>query len=128
MDKLQNEINKLPFHKKQYIYYRFPEVKFEPNNLTEEEFLVRVSRKTMNTYNRFARTEQFRRIEALVLQERMSKNIFKIYEETSEKALTGDSKAIADMLKLKKAVDEIIKETENVVVEVEEEYEDDDLI
>lgn len=128
MDKLQKEINKLPFHKKQYIYYRFPEVKFEPNNLTEEEFLVRVSRKTMNTYNRFARTEQFRRIEALVLQERMSKNIFKIYAETSEKALTGDSKAIADMLKLKKAVDEIIKETENVVIEVEEEYEDDDLI
>ena len=128
MDKLQKEINKLPFHKKQYIYYRFPEVKFEPNNLTEEEFLVRVSRKTMNTYNRFARTEQFRRIEALVLQERMSKNIFKIYEETSEKALSGDNKAILLMLKLKKAVDEIIKETENVAVAVEEEYEDDDLI
>lgn len=128
MDKLQKEIKKLPYHLEQYIYFRYPELKFQPTELTEEIFLERVGRKTMNTYNRFARSEQFRLIEALVLQEKMSKNIFKIYEEVSKKALEGNgSKAIADMLKLQKAVNEIIKRTENSQDEFED-VEEDDLI
>lgn len=125
MDRIYKEIKKLPYHLALYIYYRFPELKSQSEELTEEVFLERAGRKTMNAYDRFARSPQFKLIEGLILQERMSKNILKIYEETSERALGGDSRAISDLLKLKKTVDEMIKQAEKSKDEVEEDFEDD---
>lgn len=132
-DKLDELIDALPPYLKEFVFFKHPELKFHKGGFkTEEQLMKATGRRTMGTFNKFERSATFQKIEIMILQRQVGKDIIDIYEIVKEKALAGDRLAIADLLKLSKAIDQIVKQADEEETKdkevVEEIEEDDDLI
>lgn len=134
-DKLNKAIKDLPPFKREFVFFKYPHLRFFGSKVeTEEQLMKATGRSTMGTFKRFERSAEFQRIEALILQQQVGKDIMEIYEKVKEKALAGNDRlAVTDLLKLSKAIDQIVIKTDEapapvvevVKVEVEEDFEDD---
>lgn len=131
-DKLNKAIKELPPYKREFVFFKYPHLRFFGSKVeTEEQLMKATGRRTMGAFNKFERSAEYQRIEALILQQQVGKDIMTIYGKVKDKALEGDRLAIADLLKLSKAIDQIVKKTDEattkdvVKVEVEEDFEDD---
>lgn len=133
-DKLNKAIKDLPPFKREFVFFKYPHLRFFGSKVeTEEQLMKATGRSTMGTFNKFERSSEFQRIEALILQQQVGKDIMEIYEKVKEKALAGNDRlAVTDLLKLSKAIDQIVIKTDEapapvevIKVEVEEDFEDD---
>ncbi|SDQ41955.1 hypothetical protein LHA31_05090 [Carnobacterium viridans] len=133
-DKLNKAIKDLPPFKREFVFFKYPHLRFFGSKVeTEAQLMKATGRTTMGTFNKFERSAEFQRIEALILQQQVGKDIMEIYGKVKEKALSGDRLAVTDLLKLSKAIDQIVIKTDEapapvvevVKVEVEEDFEDD---
>ena len=125
---LKEALKKVAKENKAYFHYKFPDTRFDQTlqPKTEQEFLVSVNRKTMNGFTDWEKTPEYANLVALYLQSKMIDDIYSIYEVVREKALDGDDKAITTFLKLNKEINLIIKASQTIVSEDDED--DDGLV
>lgn len=121
-------IAKLSMPKSQYVKYKF-NLWFDTNKtMTEEEFLKTVNKKTMNSFHRWERTDEFRHIASMVLATKTAQDLIDMYEAVRDKAIKGDEKSVKLLLTLQKEIDhqkqQALKAFGNIV---EQDEEDDDL-
>lgn len=125
---LKEALKKVAKENKAYFHYKFPDTRFdqtlEPK--TEEEFLASVSRKTMNGFSDWEKTQEYAHLVALYLQSLMIDDIRLMYDAVREKAVEGDDKSITTFLKLYKEINSIVKGFE--VINNEDDSEEDGLI
>ncbi|NNV01653.1 hypothetical protein [Brevibacillus sp. MCWH] len=99
-------IAKLPFSKQQYIKYRFNLWYDTEKTMTEEEFLKTVNKKTMNSFHKWEKTDEFKHIASLVLATKTAHDLIDVYEVVRKKALDGDEKAVKLLLTLQKEIEQ----------------------
>lgn len=133
MDKLDKTIKELQPYLREFVFFKYPHLRFFGSKVeTEEQLMKATGRRTMGAFNKFERSVEYQRIEALILQQQVGKDVMTIYSKVKDKALEGDRLAIADLLKLSKAIDQIVKKTDEATTKdketVEEIEEEDDLI
>lgn len=121
-------IAKLSMPKSQYVKYKF-NLWFDTNKtMTEEEFLKTVNKKTMNSFHRWERTDEFRHIASMVLATKTAQDLIDMYEAVRDKAVKGEEKSVKLLLTLQKEIDhhkqQALKAFGN---NVEQDEEDDDL-
>ncbi len=121
-------IAKLSMPKSQYVKYKF-NLWFDTNKtMTEKEFLKTVNKKTMNSFHRWERTDEFRHIASMVLATKTAQDLIDMYEAVRDKAIKGDEKSVKLLLTLQKEIDhqkqQALKAFGNIV---EQDEEDDDL-
>lgn len=98
-------IKTLPYKKAQYVRYYFNLWFDNEKQITEEEFLKTVQLATMNTFNRYRKSEQWKHIVILVLESKTYNDLLAMYNAVSVKARQGDSKSIDTLLKLQRQID-----------------------
>lgn len=122
---------KIPLKKRLYFEWKF-NIRFDQNRepLTEEKFLKLVGQKSLNSFIRWERSQEYKDLVALYLQSRTANDLQEIYNVVSEKAKTGDEKAVKLFLALTKEIQEHAK---NAIkdfngIDTKDDEEDDDLI
>lgn len=129
---MQNELNevlkRLSFKKAQYIRWKFNLWMDINKTMTEEEFLKTVDLKSINTFLRWERTNEFKHVVSLVLQGKQASDLMDIYDKV-KKSLEGDNpdnKRIEIMLKLMKEINSHAKEASKYFTGDVEVYDSDD--
>jgi hypothetical protein len=121
-------IAKLSFPKQQYIKYRFNLWYDREKTMTEEEFLKTVNKKTMNSFHKWEKTDEFKHIASLVLATKTAHDLIDVYEVVREKALKGDEKAVKLLLTLQKEIEQHKQKALKAFGGEEELEENDDLV
>jgi len=119
---LKEALKKVTKENRAYFHYKFPDTRFyqEVQPKTEQEFLASVNRKTMSGFKDWEKTLEYAHLVALYLQSTQMDSLQKIYKVVEIKALEGDDKVIATLLKLNKEINLMIKGF-STVQDVEEE-------
>lgn len=124
---INDAIKKLSYKKAQFVRYHF-NLWFDQNKtMTEDEFLKSVQLKSMSTFNRFQKSDEFKHITSLVLASKTAEDLIEVYEIVRKKALDGDDKAISTLMKLHKEINSYKKEAEKAFSKLntdEDEYDD----
>ncbi|MFJ8263310.1 hypothetical protein ACIQ4I_15375 [Rummeliibacillus sp. NPDC094406] len=113
-----------------YFKYKFPDLRFDQSEplKSEDEFLKSVNRKSMNSFYRWERTNEYKAILTLYLNSKVIKDYEQIYQIVSEQAKLGDEKSIKLFIALQKELQSQSKLAKEYFKHVEEdEVEDDDL-
>lgn len=129
---LNEAILKLPFKKQEYFKWKH-DIRFDQSapRKTEEEFLKKVVQlKSLNTFHRWERTQEYKNLLLLLLESRVANDLDDIYRIVTDKAKEGDEKSIRLFLSMQKDIQSNAKLAAKTftVVEDEEESEDDDLV
>ncbi|MCJ7986960.1 hypothetical protein MUB16_28465 [Priestia sp. OVL9] len=108
---LKEALKKVTKENRAYFQYKFPDTRFDQTAQpkTEQEFLTSVNRKTMNGFKDWEKTLEYANLVALYLQSKQIDTLHNIYKVVEVKALEGDDKAIATLLKLNKEINAMIK-------------------
>lgn len=128
---IHEALKNVVWDKQEYFKWKFPDIRFDQTKAprTGQEFLDYVGKKTMNAYLKWERSAEYKALVALYLQSKTANDLQEIYEEVSQKAKTGDEKAVKLFLQLNKEVAEHAKQALKVLGEGEtQEEEDDELI
>ncbi|HBZ79035.1 MULTISPECIES: hypothetical protein [Brevibacillus] len=120
-------IAKLPFPKQQYVKYKF-NLWFDTNKtMTEDEFLHTVHKKTMNSFHKWERTDEFKHIASMVLATKTAQDLIDMYEAVRDKAVKGDEKSVKLLLSLQKEIEQYKQQALKAFEDtVEQDEEDDD--
>lgn len=123
-------LNTLPHKKMKYFKHKFPELHVNSKyaHKTDDDFLKSVELKTMYSFERWERTEEYKNLVALYLKTKMANDFLEIYSNVSEKAKEGDEKSIKLFLSLQKDVEIMSKIALNYFKyeELEEQESDED--
>ncbi|MEK4752295.1 hypothetical protein MKX72_07360 [Priestia sp. FSL R5-0597] len=108
---LREALKKVTKENRAYFHYKFPDTRFDKTieQKTEQEFLTSVNRKTMNGFQEWEKSLEYANLVALYLQSKQIDTLHNIYKVVEVKALEGDDKAIATLLKLNKEINAMIK-------------------
>jgi hypothetical protein len=122
-------LKEIEWKKREYIKYKFPDVRYDQTIApkTEKEFLKIVDNKSINTYLRWEKTEEYKRLMLAYIQFKMNDDMYQIYSAVSENAKKGEDKAVGTFLKLKKEIEEMNK-VATVHSAPKQEEESDDLV
>lgn len=105
-NELVNALSKLPERKQIYVKYRF-NLWFDRNKVMDEAtFLKRVGLKTMDSFLRWEKSEEFLHITTLVLQSRQSNDLLEMYEKV-KKNIEGENPDKKDLEFMMKLMDKI---------------------
>ncbi|MGG4038564.1 hypothetical protein [Heyndrickxia ginsengihumi] len=96
---------------------------------SEEEFLKVVDLKSLNTFHRWERTQEYKNLLLLLLESKVANDFDEIYRVVTDKAKEGDEKSIRLFLSMQKDIQSNAKLAAQTFtsVEDEEDTEDDDL-
>ncbi|MBB2482971.1 hypothetical protein H5P36_22680 [Bacillus sp. APMAM] len=96
---------------------------------SEEEFLKVVDLKSLNTFHRWERTQEYKNLLLLLLESKVANDFDDIYKKVVEQAKTGDPQSVKLFLQLQKDIQSNAKLAAQTFtsVEDEDEQEDDDL-
>lgn len=115
----------------EYFRYKFPDVRYFQDRpiKSEKEFLKTVNRKSMNPFLKWEKTDEYKALLMLYLNTKVADDFEDIYNIVSEKAKSGDEKAIKIFLQLQKEIRNNAKIASKLFEQVEddEEENDDDL-
>ncbi|QDH19785.1 hypothetical protein [Saccharibacillus brassicae] len=103
---LNQMLKKLPYKKQLYIKYKFDLWFGNQGVHSEEDFLRLVDLKTMNTFQRYEKTDEFRHIVSMILASRQANDLLEIYDKVKTKVANKnpDNKDIEMLLKLHKEI------------------------
>lgn len=108
---LEEALKKVHYKKRAYFRWKFG-LKFQESNKefhSEEEFLEHMKLKSILPFQRWERTNEYRKLVALYLQGKYGNDLIEIYDAVVEKAKKGDGKAVDTLLKLQKEIKQIAK-------------------
>lgn len=110
-----------------YFKYKFPEMAFDKSKpaKTEEEFLKTVGRKSMNGFERWEKTDEYKMLVTLYLNTRVIKDYEEIYNIVTDQAKKGDEKSIKLFFTLNKELQQQSKMASSYFVTEKAEEEDD---
>lgn len=110
-----------------YFKYKFPEMAFDKSKpmKSEEEFLKTVGRKSMNGFERWEKTDEYKMLVTLYLNTRVIKDYEEIYNIVSDQAKKGDEKSIKLFFTLNKELQQQSKMAAAYFVNESDEEEDD---
>lgn len=110
-----------------YFRYKFPDMKFDKSKpaKTEEEFLKTVGRKSMNGFERWEKTDEYKMLVTLYLNTKVIKDYQEIYNIVSEQAKKGEEKYIKLFFTLNKELQTQSKMASSYFVTENAEEEDD---
>jgi len=120
-------IKKLPFKKQYYIKWKFNLWFDQEKTMSEEELLKLLQMKSLNAFIKWEKTDEYKAIQSLVLSYRSTQDLLEIYNVVSEKAKTGDEKAIKLFMQLDKEIQLHKKQAEKIFNKSKSDVEDDDL-
>ncbi|MEK4759614.1 hypothetical protein MHH85_05065 [Viridibacillus sp. FSL E2-0187] len=131
MTNLHEAIKQIDDNKAKYFRYKFPDLRFDQSTelKTEDDFLKSVNRKSMNSFFRWEKTDEYKALSILYMNMKMTQDYEKIYKVVSEQAVTGDEKAIKLFISLQKDIQSNVKVAASILNtgSTEEESEDDSL-
>lgn len=129
MINIYSALKKIPFDKQEYFKYKFPDIRFDKTlpEKTEEEFLKVVGKKTMNTYYRWEKSDEYKALVALYLQSKTANDLVDVYSAVVNNAQKGDDKSVKLLLLLQKEINEHAKQANKAFTVDEEKEEDDEL-
>lgn len=102
-------LDKLSWKKKEYFLWKF-KLNLYANDKTEEEICKKLQVKSLAYMKKWEKTAEYLSLVNLYIESQIANDIEKIYEVVSEKAVTGDEKAIKLLLDLQKQVRAFNKE------------------
>jgi hypothetical protein len=122
-------LKEIEWKKREYFKYKFPDVRYDQTIApkTEKEFLKIVDNKSINTYLRWEKTEEYKGLMLAYIQFKMNDDLYDIYEAVSKNAKKGEDKSVITFIKLKKEIEEMNKVTLKALPSKQEEVEDDEL-
>lgn len=124
-------LKQIDWQKAEYFRYKFPDLRYYQDRpiKTQEDFLKTVSRKSMNPFLKWEKTDEYKSLLMLYLSTKISDDFLDIYNITIDNAKKGDEKAIKIFLQLQKEIQQNAKAAGKLFekVDVEEESEDDDI-
>lgn len=132
--KLDKELQKLSFQYREYFYWKFPHTRRgTAKERTQDEMLAYISRKIIDPFRAWERTEEYNRLVMLMMEEEVANDMLEIYEKVREEAKTGEDKAVKLYLSLVKEIKALNKEMQKQAKqvkkeEIEEMEEDDGLV
>ena len=127
-------LKQINWKKREYFKYKFPDLRWDKSKpaKTKEEFLRYVGNKTINSFERWEKTQEFKNLVMLYLETKVADDFKEIYSIVVDKSKQGDEKAIKLFLQLQKEVQQnaklAAKTFEMVDDDNEEEEEEDELI
>lgn len=128
---IHEALQAIPFKKREYFKWKH-NIQFDQSApaKTEEEFLKSVELKTLNTFHRWERTQEYKSLLLLLLESKVANDLEDIYKIVTDKAKEGDEKSIRLFLSMQKDIQQNAKLAVKTftVVEDEEIEEDDDLV
>lgn len=120
-------LNILPFKKQYYFKWKFGLFYHQDKQpKTEEEFLKFIGVKTLNSFLKWEKTEEYRQLMQIYLNTRFDSDLEEIYNNLSDKAKNGDEKSIKLLLQIGKDIKQYAKVAQQQLQNVQDE--DDDLI
>lgn len=126
---LNEALKQIKFEYALYFKWKFPDLRFDQSEpiKTEEEFLKSVQRKSMNSFKRWERTQEYKALVTLYLNTKVIKDYEEIYQIVSSQAKQGDEKSIKLFIALQKELQSQSKLAVSYFSHVEDDVEDDDL-
>ncbi|MEK4949101.1 hypothetical protein NST12_01765 [Bacillus sp. FSL W8-1127] len=127
-------LKQINWKKREYFKYKFPDLRWDKSipPKTKEDFLRYVGNKTINSFERWEKTQEFKNLVMLYLETKVADDFKEIYSIVVDKSKKGDEKAIKLFLQLQKEVQQnakmAAKTFEMVEDEQEEQEEEDELI
>ncbi|MBB6445622.1 hypothetical protein [Bacillus benzoevorans] len=95
---------------------------------SEEEFLQSVDLKTLNTFHRWERSQEYKSLLMLLLESKVANDFEDIYKIVTDKAKDGDEKSIRLFLSMQKDIQSNAKLAAKTFEKVEEIDDMDDLV
>lgn len=126
---LNEALKQIKFEYALYFKWKFPDLRFDQSEpvKTEKEFLKSVQRKSMNSFKRWERTQEYKALVTLYLNTKVIKDYEEIYQIVSSQAKQGDEKSIKLFIALQKELQSQTKLAASYFSHVDDEVEDDDL-
>lgn len=126
---LNEALKQIKFEYALYFKWKFPDLRFDQSEpiKTEEEFLKSVQRKSMNSFKRWERTQEYKALVTLYLNTKVIKDYEEIYKIVSEQAKKGDEKSIKLFIQLQKELQSQSKLAKQYFTKVDEVADDDGL-
>jgi hypothetical protein len=121
-------LEQLPYKRRVYIKWKFGLWFQQEKQLTEDEVMNQLKVKTLNSYKKYEKSEEYRHIVSLYLQTKAAQDLLDMYDAVAMKVRDNpEPKHIEMMLKLQKEIKAYKREAEGYFTAVENEEEDDGL-
>lgn len=117
-------LKQLPPKKRIYVKWKFGLFFDQERQMTEEELMKQLGVKTLNSYIRWERDDDYKNFVSIYLASKTAQDMLDIYETVKSKASNGDMKAIEMMLKLQREFNANKKQAEAYFAEDEDEEDD----
>lgn len=103
---IYDALSSIPWEKSLYFRYKFPELRYDQSLplKSEEEFLKRVNRKTINPYLQWEKSDQYKNLIQLYLNTKIADDMEEIYKVVSQSAKKGDDKSVRLFLQMSKEI------------------------
>ncbi|MED3650301.1 hypothetical protein [Heyndrickxia sporothermodurans] len=127
---IHEALQNVSYKKQEYFKWKH-DIRFNQSipRKSEEEFLKVVDLKSLNTFHRWERTQEYKNLLLLLLESKVANDFDDIYRIVTEKAKEGDEKSIRLFLSIQKDIQSNAKLAAKTFEKVEddEEQEDDEL-
>ncbi|MEK5521580.1 hypothetical protein [Heyndrickxia sp. FSL W8-0423] len=126
---IHEALQNVSYKKQEYFKWKH-DIRFNQNlpQKTEKEFLKMLQLKSLNTFHRWERTQEYKNLLLLLLESKVANDFDDIYRIVTEKAKDGDEKSIRLFLSMQKDIQSNAKLAAKTFEKVEDEQEDDDLV
>ena len=117
----------IPFKKQEYFKWKH-NLQFDQSApaKTKDQFLKYVELKSLNTFHRWERTQEYKNLLLLLLESKVANDLEDIYSIVTDKAKEGDEKSIRLFLSMQKDIQSNAKLAAKTFVKVEDEEDTED--
>lgn len=121
-------LKQLPLKKQMYIKWKFNLWFDSEKEVTEEELLERLNLRSLATFTRWERTEEYKHVVSVILSSKAAQDLLDVYNAVKAKVTeNADAKSVDMMLKLIKEIDAHKKVADGYFNKIEDVEDDDGL-
>lgn len=108
---IHDALKTINWMKAEYFKYKFPELRYDQSKplKSEKDFLRSVNRKTINPFLKWEKTVEYKNLVQLYLNTKIADDMQEVYSIVSDKAKSGDDKAVRLFLTLQKEIQDSAK-------------------
>lgn len=125
---IHEALKSIDWQKAEYFKYKFPELRYDQSKplKSEEDFLRLVNRKSMNPFTKWEKSNEYKNLVQLYLDTKIADDMQEVYQIVSEKAKSGDDKAVRLFLTLQREIQDNAKLAAKTFQSNDEEIEEED--